>query len=380
MRWVALSGLMTSALCLGATLGCGSDVTAFPSGGAGGEGGRDGSSTAVGPGGFGGTGGSGMGGSGGGEAACDDFGKPCTGCLASSPQCQDLYCGCLDNPSCAGFWQCAGNCGGDADCLDGCEAAFDQGYADFLKVRNCMGEACSVACGGVEPLGSCFNCWLDDCEAPLEACVDDPDCNAYIDCLGSCSDFACVTGCYAAVADPTLVNGILDCQQDQCSDPGECDGVACQGLGDACTDCAFAAPACNESYCACLSNQTCIGLSQCFNGCAAMDEACIDACELTWSNGYSEYLLMAGCMGDSCSAECGFDGLPICTTCLSEQCEPELEACLGQPACNEYFDCLNACPDNDPGCPSGCYAAAPDKTAVDALGTCLTASCPTECN
>ena len=229
-------------------------------------------------------------------------------------------------------------------------------------------------------LGDCFSCWLDDCEGPLEACVADADCNAWVDCLGGCSDFACATGCYTAVADPTLVNGILNCQQDECSDPGECDGFACQGLGDACTDCAFAAPMCNGSYCACLSDQTCLGLSQCFNGCMPGDEPCIDACELTWFNGYSEYLLMAGCMGDSCNAECGFDGFGACTVCLSDQCETELETCLGDADCNEYLDCVNACPMGDPGCPTACYAAAPDKTAVDALGACLTASCASDCN
>ena len=242
-----------------------------------------------------------------------------------------------------------------------------------------MGEDCSAACGGVMPLGGCFDCWLNECEAPLEACVADAECNEWIDCIGGCSDFACVTGCYAAVADPTLVNGVLNCQEDNCSDPGECDAVMCQGLGDACTDCAFADPMCNGSYCACLSDQTCLGLSQCFNGCTPGDEPCIDACELTWFNGYSEYLLMADCMGDSCNAECGFDGFEPCTGCLSVQCEVELEGCMGDASCNEYFDCLNACPMGDPGCPTACYATAPDKTAIDAVGACASASCAAEC-
>ncbi|HHH31567.1 MAG TPA: hypothetical protein ENK57_24905, partial [Polyangiaceae bacterium] len=149
MRWAALAATTTGValLVVASSTGCGSDVTTFPSGGSGGVGGSGGQTSSV-AGGFGGEGG-GEGGSGGGEAACDDFGAPCTSCLATSELCQDLYCGCLDSPQCAGFWQCAGNCNGDPDCFDGCELAFDEGYADFLEVRDCMGEDCSLACGGV---------------------------------------------------------------------------------------------------------------------------------------------------------------------------------------------------------------------------------------
>jgi hypothetical protein len=267
---------------------------------------------------------------------------------------------------------------GEPDCVDDCELDHAESYADFLKVRDCMGEDCSASCNDLMPLSGCIDCWLSDCEAPLETCVGDAECNGYLDCLIGCNDAACVSGCYTALSDPTLVNALLDCQEDNCSDPGECEGFACQGFGDPCTDCAFDSATCNGAYCGCLSDSTCLGLSQCFNGCMADDEACNDACELTWYNGYGQWLLMASCMGEDCSTECGFDGLGPCVPCLADQCEAELEGCLGDSECNEYLDCTNAC--QTPGCELTCYNALTDSTEADALGTCLTASCSGQCN
>jgi hypothetical protein len=377
MRALAISMMLLLVPAL--LLNCGSDVSTFGNSGGGGTTDGGGGTGASSTGGMGGGAVGGAGGMGGSEPLCDDFGQPCTSCLATSELCQDEYCGCLASAPCATFWQCALNCGGDTDCFDDCELNNAEGYADYFKVRDCMGQDCSDACMGVMPLGGCFNCLLDDCEGPLEGCQGDASCNEYLDCTAGCQDFACVTGCYAAVPDSTEVNALLNCSDAQCSDPGECEGFMCQGFGDPCTDCAFAAPSCNGAYCDCVGDTTCLGLSSCYNGCQPNDEACADACEATWFNGYGDYLLMLSCMGDSCSQDCGgVQALPTCTVCLASQCEAELEGCLGDADCNEYLDCVGAC--TNPGCELGCYTAAMDTTAIDALGVCLTGTCGADCN
>jgi hypothetical protein len=152
-------------------------------------------------------------------------------------------------------------------------------------------------------------------------------------------------------------------------------GSSCEGLGDACTECAVSS-ACEGAYCDCLASAECSGIWACTIGCS--DAACVDDCEMSYAGGYAEFLLFASCLGHECSGQCGGVGpLGGCAECLLGDCESEVEACVADADCNQYLDCVQACTDG--GCSAACYQALPDTTLVDALGACSQASCQGEC-
>ena len=155
---------------------------------------------------------------------------------------------------------------------------------------------------------------------------------------------------------------------------GGAGGAACEGFGDACTECA--ADGC-PAFCACLDTPACTAMLQCYTACDESDPGCVDACELENAAGYADFLEMVDCLGTGCGAECGTAPLGPCLGCWTGECEAELEACVGEEGCNELLDCIFAC--QDQSCVQACYAAAPDTTLADELFTCTGSACAEEC-
>ncbi|HTJ83252.1 MAG TPA: hypothetical protein VL400_16145 [Polyangiaceae bacterium] len=350
------------------------DGTDFGPGGAGGgggttQGGGSPATTSVGTGGAGGGGGSGP--------ACKTFGDACTACAAEPAACADPYCACLASPVCAGLWQCFLQCdAGDEACRDACELASPGGYAALLATFDCLGDACSESCGGALPLKPCPSCWVDRCATELDGCIGDASCNEMLDCMSACSAPGCVGDCEAAAPDNAARDALFACSAGECADT--CGApTTCQGLGDACTDCAFASSACNASYCECFASSDCTAYASCVKACAPADEACNDACELSDAAGFSAYYRMATCMGQDCSASCGFSTPASCFSCTVAECGDELDPCMGDADSNQFFDCALGC--SDEPCKAACYAALPDTTLVDGLLACQNGACDALC-
>lgn len=63
-------------------------------------------------------------------------------------------------------------------------------------------------CDNSGDCGTCANCSLNQaCAAEMNACFNDPDCSAFIDCLNNCFDEVCANAC--ADTYPNGVNGYM---------------------------------------------------------------------------------------------------------------------------------------------------------------------------
>ncbi|HWB76704.1 MAG TPA: hypothetical protein VG755_17180 [Nannocystaceae bacterium] len=86
-----------------------------------------------------------------GNEGCPD---ECTSCMLCATQndCAMEYAACNADEVCQGIVECAINCGGGTDCIDGCETmmAGMKSSALFQQLRACV-EAVCPSCGGMGP-------------------------------------------------------------------------------------------------------------------------------------------------------------------------------------------------------------------------------------
>ena len=151
----------------------------------------------------------------------------------------------------------------------------------------------------------------------------------------------------------------------------------CPGLGDACTDCE--AQSCQETYCACYANPSCVNLAACGAGCAANDLACFQTCWTANPDGISDGALLVDCAASSCSAGCpGLTPLTPCQKCLYQQCPAPMNKCVANADCVALLYCLGAC--TNEACYDGCYAQHPGGVEdVTPVGECSQVSCTAAC-
>jgi hypothetical protein len=77
----------------------------------------------------------------------------------------------------------------------------------------------------------------------------------------------------------------------------------------------------------------------------------------------------------------GDDSGDACGNCASTECSSQVSACDNDSACVTFANCLEYCGSDNATCDTGCESIA-GSTAVDeasALGSCLSASCSTQC-
>ncbi|MBI4954275.1 MAG: hypothetical protein HY908_19780 [Myxococcales bacterium] len=156
---------------------------------------------------------------------------------------------------------------------------------------------------------------------------------------------------------------------------------ACAPMGDACSGCLYTS--CNATYCACSTSPDCMSVSTCALACNPGDTACVEACFAADANGMAEFMLGADCAYTSCSNLCP-GTLPIdpCQLCLAENCETQLEACFGNPACVALVDCAQACPPGpqQQNCITQCgLANLGGIQQGQALQGCMSGSCGNSC-
>jgi hypothetical protein len=84
-----------------------------------------------------------------------------------------------------------------------------------------------------------------------------------------------------------------------------------------------------------------------------------------------------------CTVECGSGGSgggtgDACEVCVDAKCQPSLNACLGDPDCTAFWDCVDPC--QDQACEDQCVAQHPSGVVKsDAVDACVEQQCPTEC-
>jgi hypothetical protein len=70
--------------------------------------------------------------------------------------------------------------------------------------------------------------------------------------------------------------------------------------------------------------------------------------------------------------ECGDLGKGCVYCAVSSTCAPQFEACIDDPGCKDYSDCLKACPENDTACVEGCKQTFPEAPSIyEALLSCV---------
>jgi hypothetical protein len=176
---------------LGVTAGglvwaCGSDVetetgattTTSSAGGAGAQGGGGSAPTSTSAGGNGGTGGTGVGG----------FANHCR------EACYKIEVECGFTGACSAL---PGGCGSpEGECVADCVLPEDCFTIASLATNNPDPELCGCVqgCLGMNP---CFQCAACACGPQLQACGNDMECQAYLQCAQACADAACVQQCEA---------------------------------------------------------------------------------------------------------------------------------------------------------------------------------------
>ena len=162
---------------------------------------------------------------------------------------------------------------------------------------------------------------------------------------------------------------------------GGAGGVACQSLGDACSDCSFTN--CSAQYCDCYAEQDCAALVGCFNACPPGDQACQQTCMTDHKDSISKSFVLGDCAAMSCATSCpGVTALEPCTECLFTSCAPQMNTCLANPECAAILQCVQAtCPPPiSTTCALGCANQHPNGQGDAApLNSCLSQQCSNDC-
>ena len=158
-------------------------------------------------------------------------------------------------------------------------------------------------------------------------------------------------------------------------------GVACQGLGDPCTDCAYTS--CTSAYCACYAVEDCAALVACFNLCPPTDTTCQQTCASAHGDSISQAYLLGDCTAGACGpVTCpGVEVLDPCRRCLFENCSSTMNACLANADCLAILMCVQAnCAPSDQACALGCAGQFPNgQQQALPLAGCMNNSCGGSC-
>lgn len=198
----------------------------------------------------------------------------------------------------------------------------------------------SETCGVVETPGdACQACTLAHCCDRTEACAQEPDCQAYLDCVEPCAedDDACVEDCIVKHPAGYTVGSVLAaCEAHECWEPcGVPVELACgRGWGDAACDACSAERCCVETYAA-GTNLDARERAICLLGCPLNDDNCANDCNERHAEGFAATYTALNCSLIECVDECaGLFGEPLpcglgllttgysagCTECAKQNC------------------------------------------------------------
>lgn len=170
---------------------------------------------------------SGSGGSGG--SGCQDLNEPCSACAFQA--CNAEYCACFAEQDCAALINCLNGCAGDPVCQQTCMSvpAHQNYISQVLLLGDCASASCTAQCPGVTDQGPCPECLLTNCSTQMNACLAIADCALILDCVqDNCTDPStfqtCALNCaYGPGSPPTGQNeavAVGNCLSQQC--PNDC--------------------------------------------------------------------------------------------------------------------------------------------------------------
>ncbi len=268
------------------------------------------------------------------EGATATYGaSACGQCVASS--CAAAVTACNGAPDCASWLGCVDACPVGADgnvdssCASACTApASSAGQAAQAKLTACTAGSSCPACGGSSDAGAeggilhescapdmdaanaCSKCIHEECCDTRLACLNDPSCLGFLNCILDCEDheaddaapsgsppdggpYACDLWCGAA-SNPSLDKyaALQTCSQILCTTASTCGGA------DACLTCQY-------QYCA--SEVVAVSASadgylfdDCIAQCPSTDTTCLAQCQTDYPSVQSASQSWIACLQQHC--------------------------------------------------------------------------------
>lgn len=264
--------------------------------------------------------------------------------------------------------------------------------------------------GGAAPAtwgaSACGTCVHEACAGAFQACLSDPECPAYVDCLDACPvgpdgnvDPTCQAGCPRGTGTESLRAAAAI---DACRDPGA--GAECTACGIPARSCLPDIPElnqtctepsietnpcfvcqdenCCETIAACDANPDCVAYKQCTRDNADADDP-YNLCAELHPGGVQDAAAGITCAIYHCAVDtpsCDAAERDPCLECLYCDCALEWSA-LERTADGFLLSwCIAACPVGDTACDQACLDAHPDsQERYLALAECVFAACGDAC-
>lgn len=285
---------------------------------------------------------------GGSEASVEGGGQPfaksaCGSCVAKA--CASVIAQCNGEPECANYWACVESCGvaHDGNVDPKCQAACPMptgsaALVDVQQLTDCRTAgagstcaACGIDGGAQSPIlgqtcppgtdtAPCALCEDDHCCDTQQACLDDPECEAYSQCNKNCAiteadggtfdsglpdagGLTCAQICYALhPAGVTKYAPRLACVFMYCSTASTC----APGLSQAdytCDSCL--ATNCANQYVNLFGTVDGYLLGVCFDGCGdQIGSPCADKCQAQYPTVSAAWNAYVTCSMNKCATQC----------------------------------------------------------------------------
>jgi hypothetical protein len=160
----------------------------------------------------------------------DDVGDPvdaCEQCVEAS--CAGAWQACENDAECIALDECSANCADDA-CVQRCDEAHPTGVAPLVAFYECLGTSCADPCEMGEDVqdpnedewAACDQCAGQSCQQSFDACEEDQDCTALLQCYDGCgeNDEDCWIQCEEQhETGANIYFAFLDCLAASCAQP-----------------------------------------------------------------------------------------------------------------------------------------------------------------
>ncbi|MBI5531448.1 MAG: hypothetical protein HY898_01955 [Deltaproteobacteria bacterium] len=157
----------------------------------------------------------------------------------------------------------------------------------------------------------CSDCMKagSSCAAEAKACQDDAQCVSFNDCIGKCSDNACIEGCVTQFSTGVAKFWkFYGCNDAACHGNCYCSNCGLWDPAQACGQCVEGS--CMNECSACANDASCMGLLYCISYCPNNDTVCMGNCQSApeLSGGVNPLMALAGssggCMATKCTSQC----------------------------------------------------------------------------